>query len=424
MIEMLAIGGGTPIRTEPLPPPYPGASILGERERLSILAVIDSRSPFRFYGPRVQGKVRDAEARLASLVGVPHALAVSSGTAALVVALRALGVGLGDEVIVPAVTFMASPLAVIACNAVPVFAEVDHSFCLDAADAESRITSRTRAIMPVHLLGVACGMDAICHVARRHGLRVVEDCAQSLGASWRGRPIGGLGDVGAFSFQLNKVATGGEGGAVTTSDPLLHERAVRAHDQGSLREGEGKVPEFCGENYRMSELTGAVVSVQLERLWEIIPPIRRIKQRMRAALSGIADLRLRKVPDPAGDVGVSVAFSLPSEAASRGFEYALAGEGIDCRRVYGGKPVYAVERIRFKRTWDGRGTPFSHHPDGLTPYADGLCPRTEDLLGRSLAFSLSPAWTNKDVDDALTGVHKVLRLAPIDVLERIGSDPE
>ena len=421
MSEQLAIHGGSPVRTEPLPPPFPGGSILGDLEKRSVLEVLDGRSPFRYYGPRVVGKVRSVEAQMAAVAGTAHALAVTSGTAALVVALRALGVGLGDEVIVPAVTFMASPLAVIACNAVPVFAEVDPSFCLDAADAGSRVTSRTKAIMPVHLLGVACDMDAVAQVARENGQYVIEDCAQSLGTSWRGGPIGGLSDIGAFSFQLNKVATGGEGGAVTTSDPVLYERAVRAHDQGSLREGEGQLPEFCGENYRMSELTGAVVSVQLGRIAEIIPPTRRSKRRLRAALSRLPDLELRHVPAPSGDIGVSVVFSLPSAAACRGFVRAINAEGIAARRLYDGKPVYAVERIKHKRTSDGRGTPFRHHPDGLAPYADGLCPRTEKLVGRSVAISLSPAWTERDVDDVITAVEKVLGLAGVDGLEQLGS---
>ena len=206
MSDTLAVDGGTPVRSRPLPPPYPGGTILGDREKCAVLRVLDRRSPFRYYGPDVVGTVRDVETWLAEPVGTSYALAVTSGTAALIVALHALGVGIEDEVIVPAVTFMASPLAVIACNAVPVLAEVNDSLCLDATDAEARITDRTGASMPVHPWGLAANMDAVSRLAHAHDLAVLEHCAQSLGASWHGRPIGGIGDISALSFQFNKVA--------------------------------------------------------------------------------------------------------------------------------------------------------------------------------------------------------------------------
>lgn len=407
MKDKLAIEGGTPVRTEAMPPPYPGGLMIGEAEKEAVLEVLERRSPFRFYGPDPAGKVQALEQHLAETVGTRHALAVSSGTASLVVGLRALGVGMGDEVIVPAITFMASALAVIACNAVPVFADVDDSLSLDPQDVAARITERTKAIMPVHFRGVACDMDALMAVADGRGVPVLEDCAQSFGARWQGTCVGSFGAINAFSFQLNKVITGGEGGALTTDDDRLYERAVRCHDQGSFRAGEGEIPEFCGENYRMSELNGALVGAQLKRLSEIVEPMQQAKRHLRAAIEGLPHVTLRTVPDPAGDTGNSLTILLPSVAARERFQQAIQAEGIPFQNPYGGRPVYMIDRLRYKRTWDGQGTPFQHHPDDLAPYAPGLCPRAEDILSRALGLSITPTWSGREVEDTIVALEKV-----------------
>lgn len=407
MSEKLAVDGGTPVRTETMPPPYPGGLMIGEAERQAVLDVIERRSPFRYYGPDPAGKVQALEQHLAETVGTEHALAVSSGTASLVVGLRALGVGMGDEVIVPAITFVASALAVIACNAVPIFADVDDSFSLDPQDVAERITECTKAIMPVHFRGVACDMDALMAVADRHGIPLLEDCAQSFGSKWQGKYVGSFGAINAFSFQLNKVITGGEGGAVTTNDARLYERAVRAHDQGSFRTGQGEIPEFCGENYRMSELNGALVGAQLKRLSEIVEPMQQAKRHLRAAIEGLPNITLREVPDPEGDTGNSLTILLPSAAAREQFQHAIQAEGIPFQNPYGGRPVYMIDRLRYKRTWDGQGIGFQHHPDGLEPYAAGLCPRAEDLLSRALGLSITPIWSGREVEDTIVALEKV-----------------
>lgn len=210
---------------------------------------------------------------------------------------------------------------------------------------------------------------------------------------------------------------------MTTGDSVLMERAVRAHDQGSLREGQPQVPDFCGENYRMSELTGAVVSVQLARVDEITGPTRRAQERLLEGLSAFRGLTPRARPDAAGDVGVGVVLALPSEASCQGFVRALVADGIAFRRVYGGKPVYQVDRIKYKRTWDGRGTPFRFHPDSLSPYREGLCPRTEDLVARSAAISLSPTWTAHDVEDVLEAIGKVMAVLALTDWNELPPDP-
>src|SRR5207248_5328805 len=193
-------------------------AVLGDEERAAVLEVLDSRSLFRYYGPHLLKKVEAFEARLIEMFGVPHAVGLSSGTAALRAGLAALGVGCGDEVIVPSFTFIATVNAVIAAGAVPIFCEVDGSLGADANDVEAKITERTAAIMPVHLENQACAMDALMDVARRRGVAVIADACQAIGSSHRGKAPGATGDCGAFSLQLEKNITSGEGAAPITSD--------------------------------------------------------------------------------------------------------------------------------------------------------------------------------------------------------------
>ncbi|MGH2686724.1 MAG: DegT/DnrJ/EryC1/StrS family aminotransferase, partial [Actinomycetota bacterium] len=254
--DRLAIDGGAPVRSTPLRVSK-GSALLGEEERAAALEVLESRSLFRYYGSRLLGRVAGFESELASALGARHAVATSSGTAALRAAFAALGIGCGDEVIVPSFTFIATVNAVVTMGAVPVFAEVDETLNLDPADAAARITERTAAVVPVHLENVACDMDGLAGLG--HGVPVVEDACQALGASYRGRALGTIGTMGCVSLQLSKNITSGEGGAVLTDDDHLHLRAARYQDQGGQfvtqhagsRGGElGEEHAFAGENLR------------------------------------------------------------------------------------------------------------------------------------------------------------------------------
>ena len=253
-IERLAVDGGEPVRATPLETGYPGARLIGDEERELVLEVLDRQAPFRFYGVNEPDKVAQLEREAARMMGTSYALGVTSGTAALKVGLKALDIAPGDEVIVPALTFIASPGTVAAHHAIPVFADINESLTLDPHDIENRITPRTRAIMPVHTSGVAAEMDTIMEIARRHDLPVIEDCAQSAGTAYKDKSIGAWGDVGAFSLQVNKIITAGEGGIVTTSDPVMFERAVRYHDHGNYRFGRMSV-ETSAPDDTMGDLT-------------------------------------------------------------------------------------------------------------------------------------------------------------------------
>ncbi|MBU6335123.1 MAG: DegT/DnrJ/EryC1/StrS family aminotransferase [Chloroflexi bacterium] len=410
----LASAGGTPSVSRPLNR-YKGAALIGDDEKQAVLEVLDSQSLFRYYGPRPLFKVAAFEQGFATFLGVPHVLGASSGTAALRLGLAGLGIGPGDDVLVPAVTFIASVGAIVAARARPIFVEVDEYMQLDPADLERRLTPRTRAIMPVHLNGVCADMDPIMAFARRHGLRVIEDAAQSCGSYYGGRHVGTIGDVGCFSFQLEKNITSGEGGALVTSDDEAFRRAAIYSDQGGqfwtshagVRDNYGGQP-VIGENLRMNEITGAILQCQVAKLTPILERIERNTGIVREALGEIDGLTLPpRVPQRDRHALGVLLYADDAERATA-LVQALQAEGVPAAKVYGGQPVYAARQILNQWTIAG-GCPFHCREAFPEPvrYEMGMCPRTEDLLARAVGIGVGPFYSEEDLDDIITGVRKV-----------------
>ena len=234
----LAIDGGTPIRSTPLPWELPGAYYIDEEEKRLVNQVIDARSPFRFYGLDAQGMVDRLESEWCSTFGHKHALGVNSGSAALHIALAAFGVGPGDEVLVPGYMWVSCMSAIVRTGAIPRLVDIDGSFCMDPVDLERKIGPRSKAVLIVNMSGVMGRNDRIAEICRKHKLRLLEDCAQAIGASLKGRSAGSYGDIGIYSFQLNKNMTSGEGGLLVTEDEDLYKRCVALHDLGYARNAE------------------------------------------------------------------------------------------------------------------------------------------------------------------------------------------
>ncbi len=389
-----------------------GASLIGDQEQAAVAAVLKSQSLFRYYGPDLQGTVEAFERGVERQLGVPHALATSSGTAALTAALAALGVGPGDEVVVPAVTFVATANAVVVAGAVPVFCDLDDSLGLDPSALSAVLTSRTAAVVPVHLENIVGDLDGVLAVTRAAGVPVLEDACQAMGATYFGRPAGTLGDLGAFSLQLEKNITAGEGGVVVTSDPDLALRVGRYTDQGgqfvTAKGTRGEGAPFIGENLRMNEVSGAIAGVQLERLPEIITRMRAAKTLLLSLLDPHPDRVLRACPDPLGDGGSSAIWYLPTPAHATRFVEGMLAEGVPSARLYGGQPVYANPAYAQQLTVTPSRSPWARHPVPVT-YREGMCPRAEDLAGRAAAVAIGPGYSTADVERVAETVERVTK---------------
>ena len=414
--ERLAVHGGIPVRTEPLLPGYPGGLMIGAEEKTAVMEVLDSQSLFRHYGPKPLGRAVQFEHAFARAVGARHAVGVTSGTAALITALAALGAGPGDEVIVPTYTWIATINAVVILGAVPVFVDVDESLNMDPRAIEAAITPATKVILPVHMRGAGADMAPIVETARRHQLRIVEDAAQAIGGRYQGARLGTFGDLGAFSLQYHKVITTGEGGAVVTNDAALYDRAVRFHDQGSARIQEldetlptGN-PLMIGLNFRMSEITGAIGLVQLGRMDGIIERMRAHKRAILDGLTGVPGLTPRPLPDAGGDTGATLMFFLPAAEQTRSFSAALNGEGIRNTVAWdsGQHVYYHFDQIIERRMFAERHCSWEcPHYRGRARLEKGMFPRSDDLLKRAIHIDLHPLMTERDEADIVRAIRKV-----------------
>jgi len=260
----LAVDGGQPVRTKP----FPAWPIWGEREEQLLLEVLHSGH----WGTLTGDKVTTFAAQFAAFQGARFGICVPNGTMALELSLRAVGVGPGDEVITTPYTFIATASAALGLGAKPIFVDIDPATGnLDPARVAPAITSRTKAILPVHIGGNPADLDGLLDVANQHGIPLVEDACQAWGATWRGRPVGAIGALGTFSFQASKNVTAGEGGIVITNDDALHDRCWSLHNVGRVRDGAWYQHEILGWNFRLPEWSGAILLAQLERLPEHMP---------------------------------------------------------------------------------------------------------------------------------------------------------
>jgi len=409
--EKLAIDGGTPVRKTGLPGGSYGPQFYDDVEKQELLDVLASKNPFRWWGPN--SKVFQFEKAYASHIGVKHALGVTSGTTALYTAMAALEIGPGDEVILPAWTWYADYDAVVLSGALPVFVEIDESFAMDPKEIEAKITPRTKAIVPSHLQGGVADMDAIMEIASRHKIRVCEDCAQCCGGRYKGKYVGSIGDIGINSFQVSKTITSGEGGAVTTNDPKLFERAIRFHDVGVIRapytetlKG-GLLAAFAACNFRMNEFTGAVLKGQVQKLDTICKGLRANSAKVREGIADIPGLKLRKSADPEGDLGSLVFIDLGTKARRDKFMRAMRAEGVGSSGPGGSAILPADRRIEAKATLHPNWPSFQTPQGKAIQYGRDTCPRTIDILGRFAGVTMQPGFTDEDVKDIIRAIRKV-----------------
>ena len=418
MASRLAIDGGVPVRAERLRGGFHGSALMDERETEAVLNVLHKRRLFRFLSPGAEeSEAAKVENWYCQRLGTRYALAVNGGTAALIAAMFGVDVGPGDEVIIPAHTFVATAAAVIAAGGVPVLAEVDDSLNLDPDDFERKITPYTKAVIPVHMRGVPARMDEIMAVARKHDLIVVEDVAQSNGGTYKGKPLGSLGDVGCFSFQQYKIITSGEGGLIATNNELYYDRARMHHDAAArFWEGDGtRAYDFVlsGENYRLSELSAALVWAQCGRLEPLLATFRGLKKRIVAGLQDVPGITLQDVPDPEGDCAITFCFFTPDAASAKRFGAALNAENIACGTMYDNtipdRHIYKNWPFMMSGLAPDRRAPWKSpfYKGAITGYSRDECPQTLDYLGRAILIHIHQSYTPEDADQVVEGIRKV-----------------
>ena len=374
--------------------PGPGIELIGAEETAEVMEVLQSGYLSR-YGPsddpRFGAKVHHIEQTIAGLTGVRYGLGLhGGGSAALWITLLSLGVGAGDEVIVPGFTYVASISAIVYTGATPILAEIDQTFDLDPADVEAKITPRTAAILVVHMLGAPARINELKAIADRHGIPLVEDCAQAFGATYEGRGVGGFGTAGTFSFNEFKTITCGDGGMIVTDDETLYERCFAMHDQGHAPdrlESKYAPRPFLGMNFRMTELSGAVLLGQVRKLDLITSHLRANKAIIKDMLEEVPTIGFRTLTDPDGDLATHLVVVLPSAEIAANVAEEVGSKPLS---ESGWHTYSRMNHLLEKRTITGKGCPFDcadpSHPHG--DYRAGMLPQTDALLERSLSIGI------------------------------------
>lgn len=411
-----------PLEPRTLPNPGMGQCIIGDEEVKLVTDVMKSGLIFRYYGLKPDDKpgVADTlEREFCEMMGSKYALAVTSGTAALECALAALEVGPGDEVIVPVWSWISCVSAIVRVGGTPILADIDESMTIPASEIERLATERTKAVLLVHFQGVACDLDGIEKVCRDRGIRILEDCASSVGATYKGRRIGSICDIGIYSFQYMKVMTSGEGGMVVTDDPVLFERAVRMHDVGQVRPAHAAHIEpseiaFFGSNYRMTEITAAVGLAQLRKLDGMIEKARHNYNRLAAGILDLPQVDERVMPDPEGNLGIEMYLRLPKPENAKAITDELVRLGIPCAQRTGTYAQYAREYIIERKAHHPNASPFKDEQTWpAVGYRPEDFPKVNDLIERSVVLPVGVLYTDEDVDFIIAGFRRAYALAGV-----------
>lgn len=401
----LAINGGNKVRTKP----FPKWPVWDESDCKALVDVCNSGQWWSVGGT----KVKEFEQKFAAFQDCKHGVCVPNGTLALLVALKAIGVGYGDEVIVTPYTFIASASSILQANAVPMFVDIDpDTYNIDPTKIEAAITDKTKAIMAVHIAGLPADMDAIMNIARKHNLRVIEDCAQAHAAEWRGKKVGSFGDAGAFSFQASKNLTSGEGGIIVTNNDEVGNNAWSIHNVGRVKGGAWYDHPVMGSNFRMTEFEGTILLNQMKKL-----PAETARRNENALylteklckIDGIRPLvRDKRVTTHAYHLYI---FRYSEEAVGMPrarFIDALCGEGVPCGSGY--EPLYRSGMFAVDPKACPVGCPYYgeevNYSDMRLPATEKACSSESVWLTQSMFLG-----DKSDMDDIATAVEKVVSCA-------------
>ncbi len=387
----------------------PGSELFDEQEINAVAEVLKRKVVHRYaFQKERNGRylVAEFEKAVAEKMGVKYCQAVSSGTAALITALRAFGIGPGDEIITTPFTFVASVEAILECGAVPVLAEIDESLNIDPSSVEYLITDRTKAIMPVHMFGSSADLDSLMEIAKKHGIYLFEDACQAMGAKYKGKYVGSIGFWGTFSLDPYKIITTGEGGLIITNDEEFYHKCEYIADHGHIHNNEidrGAEDKAClGLNYRMSEIQGALGLVQLSKLDKAIELLKENKKKILNYVGKIDGLKLRKHADKEGEIATQIVFILPSEEKARAFQKASKEAGVACGILADNlwHFVNNWQHLRDKRVYSYPRCPFDcPYNEGLWPtYRPIEYPQSTDILSRSVVYGLHIVMSEEEIE--------------------------
>ncbi len=386
----------------------PGWELIGTEERSAVNDVFDHGGVLYRYGWADKRenifRVDNFERAFAEKMGVKHTLALSSGTSALIAALKAMRISRGDEVITQSHTFIATVEAIVEVGATPVIADIDASLNMDPADLKRKITKKTKAIIPVHMMGVSARMDEILKIAQSHNVPILEDNAQCCGGTYKGKMLGTLSDASITSFDFGKVLTTGEGGMIITNNEAIFKRAREYSDHGhelnpAFPRGED-TRSMSGMNFKMTELQGAIGLAQLKKMDYIISRQRENKSKIKKALSDINQIKFRDVPNPEGDTGDSVIFYFSSRSETKSFMKLWTGKG------FGTKNLPDAINWHFAGTWDHI---FKHYDQYAGKDLITLFRQSDDLLRRAIALPVFVNMPEAQLETTITAVHDSIK---------------
>lgn len=392
----------------------PGYELFGAEERKEVNEVLETGILMRygFDGPR-KGiwKARELEQEICKYFGTKNAQLVSSGTAALTTALAALGIGAGDEVIIPTFTFVASFEAIVSVGAIPVLVDVDDTLTLNPEAVAKAITTNTKAIMPVHMCGSMAQLDELKSLCKQHSLYLIEDACQAIGGTYKGQQLGTIGDMGTFSFDFVKIMTCGEGGVVLTNDAQLAEKCDQYSDHGHDHYGKDRGADlhpYLGYNFRISELHAAVGLAQIRKLDSFLELQKRNHQIIFNCLKSITGISFRRIPDEAGDTGSFLSFFLPTADQTANVANALADAGI------GGNPYWFDNNWHYIRKWEHlkNATFLNRIPEeqrqAIVQQANKTFEASDAIMSRCISSAISLAWTAEQAQERGTKMAEII----------------
>ncbi|MEL4454608.1 DegT/DnrJ/EryC1/StrS family aminotransferase [Lutimonas vermicola] len=396
----------------------PGFELFGAEERKELNDVLENGVLMRYGFDGMRNghwKAKELEQELQKRFDVKHAQLTSSGTTALNVALAVMGIGAGDEVIMPCFTFVASFESILASGATPVLVEIDDTLTLDPEAVEAAITSKTKAVMPVHMCGSMAELDALQSICKKHDLFLLEDACQAFGGSYKGKMLGTIGDAGTFSFDFVKTITCGEGGVVLTNNSEYARLADQYSDHGHDHMGSDRGAEthpYLGYNFRISELHAAVGLGQIKKMDDFISIQRRNHAILKEALSAIPEVTFRRIPDPEGDSCGFLNFFMPTAELSNKVVEAFAKFGIDAYWNYYNNNWHYI------RKWDHFKEMKSLFPlsdqikKGMERLKDQSFPQSDDFISRNISCLIKLSWTEEEVKERATkmaaAIHSIL----------------